>query len=55
MTRKTARLLALVLAGAILAGRLVTTQPAANFEVRTEVFRVASFKPGTVIPRRHAR
>ena len=27
----------------------------ANFEVRAEVFRIASFKPGTVVPRRHAR
>ena len=27
----------------------------AHFDVRTEIFRIVSYKPGTVLPRRHAR
>lgn len=27
----------------------------AHFDVRSEIFRIVSYKPGTVLPRRHAR
>ena len=49
MTRKTAWLLALVLAGAILAGRLVTTQPAANFEVYAIRFADVPYSVGSLV------